>query len=139
MIKRVKIINKTKFVILVLNEDNENFVIYIAALTKLITMLIYPFYQAQIALLTSKKIGISIEYSDILNVLFSNSAMELPKYTRINNHFINLLDNRKLPYSLIYSLGPVDLKILKTYIKARLASGFIRLSKSFAGTLILFI
>ena len=65
--------------------------------------------------------------------------MELPEYIGINDHFINLLDNKQPPYGPIYNLGPVELETLKTYIKANLASGFIRSSKSPTGTLILFV
>ena len=65
--------------------------------------------------------------------------MELPKYTRINNHFINLLDNKKPLYGLIYSPRPLVLKMLKTYIKVNLGNWFIRSSKSLADASILFI
>ena len=63
---------------------------------------------------------------------------ELLEHTRINDHPINLLDDKQLPYGLIYSLGLVELEILKTYIKANFACSFIRPSKPSAGTLILF-
>ena len=39
----------------------------------------------------------------------------------------------------MYSLKQVKLEMLKTYIKANLASDFIKPSKSLAGTLIIFI
>ena len=65
--------------------------------------------------------------------------MELPEHIGINDHSIDLLDDKQLSYSSIYSLRPVELEKLKTYIKAKLASGFIRLSKSSAGALILFV
>ena len=65
--------------------------------------------------------------------------MELPEHTKINDHRINLLNNKQPPYSLIYSLGPVKQKTLKTYIKANLASGFIKSSKSPADAPILFV
>ena len=61
------------------------------------------------------------------------------EHTRINDYPINLLDDKQPLYGLIYSLGPVKLETLKTYIKANLASGFIRPSKFPAGTLILFV
>ena len=65
--------------------------------------------------------------------------VELLKYTNMNNHFIDLIDNNQLLYGPIYSLGPVELETLKTYIKTNLANGFIRPSKSLAGTPIRFI
>ena len=137
--KRVEIIDKKKFTVEALNEDNKIFVIYIAALVELITMLIYSFHQAQIALLTSEETRISAEYSNFSNVFFSDSAAELPEYTGINNHLINVLDNKQPSYSSIYSLKPVELKMLKIYIKANLTSNFIRPSKSPASTSILFV
>ena len=125
--------------VVVLNKDNKTYMVHIAALAKLTTIPIYPFCQAQVALLTSKETGIPTEYSDFSNVFSSDSAAELPEYIGINDYFINLLDNKQLPYSPIYSLRPIELEILKTYIKTNLASSFIRPSKSPAITLILFI
>ena len=90
-------------------------------------------------MLTSKETRIPAEYSNFSNIFFSDSAAELPEYTKINNQSINLLDNKQLPYGLIYSLELMELETLKTYIKANLASSFIRPSKSPAGALILFV
>ena len=113
--------------------------VHIKTLAKLTTMQIHPSYQAQFALLTSEKTGILAEYSNFSNIFSSDSVTELPEYTRINNYSIHLLDNKQLPYSPLYSLGLVKLEILKTYIKTNLASGFIRLSKSLSGVLVLFV
>lgn len=44
-------------------------------------------------------------------------AIKLPKQSRANKYFINLLDNKQLFYSLIYNLGLVRLEILKIYTK----------------------
>ena len=57
---------------------------------------------------------------------------ELPKYTRINNYAIELVDDWQSPYGFIYRLGPVELETLKTYIENNLASDFIKLSKFLA-------
>ena len=112
---------------------------HVVALVKPTTIPIHPSCQAQVAILMSKETGIPAEYSDFFNVFSSDSAAELPEYIRINDYFINLLDDKQPPYSLIYSLGPVELETLKTYIKANLDSGFIKPSKSSASTPILFI
>ena len=64
--------------------------------------------------------------------------MELPKNTGIKKHAIELQDGKQPPYEPIYSLGPVKLKILKTYIKTYLKTGFIWPFKSPAGAFILF-
>ena len=48
-------------------------------------------------------------------------------------------DNKQPLYGPIYSLGPLEPETLKIYIKANLASSFIRFSKSPSGAPILFI
>ena len=56
----------------------------------------------------------------------------------MNEHAIKLEEGKQLSFRPIYSLGPVELKTLKTYIKTNLANGFIRPSKSLARAPILF-
>ena len=56
----------------------------------------------------------------------------------INDHAIELVDDWQPLYGPIYSLSPMELEILKTYIKNNLANGFIRPSKSSAGVPIFF-
>ena len=80
-----------------------------------------------------------LEYADYTNVFSPNSAAELPEHIGIDDHPIDLINDKQPPYGLIYSLGPVELETLKTYIKTNLANGFIRPSKSPAGAPILFI
>ena len=57
-------------------------------------MPIRPFHEAQVATLTSEETGILAEYFDFSNVFSSDSAAELPEYTEIYNHLINLLDDK---------------------------------------------
>ena len=135
----MEIINKREFAVAALNADDETFVVHVAALVEQMIIPIHPSHQAQVATLTSEEAGIPAEYSDFSNVFSSNSVTELPEHTGINNYPIYLLDNKQLPYGLIYSLGPVELETLKTYIKANIASSFIRPSKSPASALILFV
>ena len=135
----MEIIDKKEFTAAALNGDDETFVVHVAALAEPTTMPIYPSCQAQVAALSSEETGIPAKYSDFSNVFSSDFAAELPEHTRINNHLINLLDDKQPPYGPIYSLGLVELEMLKTYIEANLASGFIRPSKSPAGAPILFI
>ena len=56
--------------------------------------------------------------------------MELLENTGINEYVIELVEGKQSPYSPIYSLGPVELKMLKAYIKTHLKTGFIWPSKS---------
>ena len=139
MTRRVEIIDKREFGAAALNVNNETFVVHRAALAEPTIMSIHLSCQAQVAALTSKETGIFAEYSDFSNIFSSDFAVELPEHIGINDHPINLLDNKQLFYSPIYSLGTIELENLKTYIKANLASGFIRPSKSPAGTLIPFV
>ena len=133
----MEIINKKEFATAALNEDNKIFVLHMAAPSVNSNVLL--FWQAQIASLDVEKITIPAEYLDYTNVLSPDSAAELPKHTGINNHLINLIDDKQLPYGPIYSLRLVELEMLKTYIKTNLANGFIRPSKSSTGASILFI
>ena len=57
---------------------------------------IYLFQQTQIVLLDIKKVISPVKYLDYTNVFFPDFAIELPGYTNINNHFINLIDNKQL-------------------------------------------
>ena len=56
--------------------------------------------------------------------------MELPENTGINEHVIELIEDKQTPYSPIYSLSLVELETLKTYIETHLKTGFIRPFKS---------
>ena len=107
------------------------------ALVETIIILIHLSHKTQVALLISMKI--SAEYSDFLDIYSLDSAAELLEHIRINDYPINLLEDNQLLYCPIYSLRPIELEALKSYIKANLASGFISSSKSPSYTLILFV
>ena len=78
-------------------------------------------------------IEVRAEYSDYSNIFSAENATELPKNTGINEHAIKLEEGKQPPFGPIYSLGPVELEMLKIYIETNLANGFIRPSKSPAG------
>ena len=82
--------------------------------------------------------SIPTEYSDFADVFSPELASKLPEHTGINNHAIDLVDDRQPPYGPIYSLKIVELETLKTYIETNLKNGFIRPSKSPAGAPIFF-
>ena len=94
MTKRIEIIDKKEFAVAALNIAKKTFIVHIAALAESTTMPIYPSCQVQVAALTSEGAGISAEYFDFSNVFSSDSTAELPKYTGINDHPIDLLDNK---------------------------------------------
>ena len=56
----------------------------------------------------------------------------------MNEHVIEQIDEKKLPYGLIYTFSLMELETLKTYIETHLKPGFIWPSKFFAGASILF-
>ena len=56
----------------------------------------------------------------------------------MNKYAIKLKKGLQPPFGPIYSLDPVELQTLKTYIETNLANRFIRPSKSPAGAPILF-
>ena len=64
--------------------------------------------------------------------------MELSKNTRMNKYAIKLKEDKHPLFRFIYSLGLVELEILKTYIKTSLANNFIQLFKSLVEAPVLF-
>ena len=69
---------------------------------------------------------------------FLDLTSKLSKYTRINNHAIELVDSQQPLYKSIYSLKLIELKTFKAYIKINLANKFIKLSKLFIDTSMFF-
>lgn len=133
--RKVQIIDKKEFVLATLNSENETFVLYMAFFCPII----YLSQKTIIAYVEVRNVIISTKYLDFVDVFSSDFATELSEYIGINNHFINLIKGQQPPYRLIYSLEPVKLETLKTYIKINLVKKFIKLSKSPAGTPILFV
>ena len=121
-----------------LDPDQEAFMVHVATLFS--SMEVHLDQKIQIAALIADKalVTIPVEYSDFEDVFFKESAMVLPEHTEINMHVIDLEESKQPPYGPIYSLGPVELETLKTYIETNLANSFICLSKSPAGAPILF-
>ena len=129
--KRVQIIDKKDFVIATLDAKSETFVMHVA-FRKQEEMPVHSKKQAQVRVLLFNKAPTKVlaEYSDYSDVFSVEHAAELPENTGMNEHAIKLEEGKQPPFRPIYSLGPVELETLKTYIKANLANGFIRPSKS---------
>ena len=126
-----------------MNKESETFVIHVVALDaspKSARMTMHPLQAAQITVLKQDEafIKVSSKYTNYADVFFFNLAMELPENTGINKHTIKLQDGKQLPYRLIYSLGQVELKTLKIYIKTYLKAGFIWSFRSSTDALIIF-
>ena len=75
-------------------------------------------------------IEVPAEYSDYSNIFSAEDAAELLENTGINEHTIKLEKNKQPLFGPIYSLGPIKLETLKTYIQINLANSFIWPSKS---------
>ena len=110
------------------------------AIRKQEKMSIHSKTQAHVGVLLFDKAPTKVlaEYSNYSNIFLAENAAEPPENTRINEHTIKLEENKQPPFRPIYSLGPIELEILKIYIKINLANGFIRPSKSPARAPILF-
>ena len=145
--RQVELIDKHNFAKAALDENSETFVVHVAALgiqgaTEAAGMPIHPdrANQVQVAALQQDKAPTEIppEYTNYANVFSPDLAMELPENTGINEHVIELIEGKKLPYGPIYSLGPVELETLKAYSKTHLKTGFIWPSKFLADAPIYF-
>ncbi len=136
--KQVEQIGKKEFAVVALDPEYKAFVVHIAALNVDLGDKVHPSRRTQIAHLKADKAPTKdpSEYVDFADVFSPKLAAELPEHTEINDHVIELVDNRQSSYGPIYSLGPMKLEMLKAYIKNNLVSGFIRPSKSLVGALI---
>ena len=143
----VELVGKKEFAAAGFDSKSETFIIHIASLSSvallsssLLKLNIYPFCKPQVSNLINKEAPTKVpaKYLNFTDLFFSDLAFKLPKYIRINNHAIKLVNGQKLLYKPIYSQEPVELETLKAYIKTNLVNRFIRPSKSPAGALILF-
>lgn len=122
-----------------MDPSKEAFIVHVASLGLSSKISIHPAREPQIASLLAEEVTVLAKYLDFADVFFKETAAELPKRSAINEHLIDLEPGKKPPYGPIYSLGPVKLETLKTYIKINLTNGFIQPSKSSAGTPIFFV
>ncbi len=74
-------------------------------------------------------IEIPARYSDYADVFSLDLAVELPENTGMNKHAIEVIEGKQPPYGPIYTLSPVELETLKTYIEIYLKMDFIQPSK----------
>ena len=145
--ERVQLVDPKEFVIAALDADSETFVVHVA-IREQEEMAMNPDRKAQIEAQSGAQVGallfdeaptkVLAKYSNDSNVFSTENAAELPENTKMNKHAIKLEEGKQPSFGPIYSLGPIELEMLKTYIKTNLANGFIWPSKSSAGAPILF-
>lgn len=84
--------------------------------------------RTRIALLKVDKVFIAIlsEFAYFANIFSLNLAIKLLEYTKINNYIIKLINAKQSFYKPIYCHKPIELEILKIYIKIYLRKGFIK-------------
>lgn len=68
---------------------------------------------------------IIFKYPDFTVIVLENKVFTLLKQIKLNEHAIKLENSKQLWYRSIYILNLMQLKILKTYIKIHLKTGFI--------------
>ena len=144
--RRIKLVDKKKFAVAVLNSEHETYVVHVKLVNSNVLpssspLDVYPSQKPWISGLIAKKAPTKVfaEYLDFADVFSLDLVSELPKYTKINNYAIELVKNcQQSPYGPIYNLGPVELETLKAYIEINLANDFIRLFKLSADAPILF-
>ena len=96
--------------------------------------------QAQVGVLLFDKALTEVlaEYSNYNNVFSAENAAELPDNLGMNEYTIKLKEGKQPLFGPIYSLGPVELETLRTYIKTNLTNSVIWPSKSLAEASIFF-
>ena len=118
--------------------DDEVFVVHIASIIP--NSDVHPSWRAQIALLKADGVltFVSSKYTNFADIFSKDLIAKLSGYTGINDYSIYLIERQKLFYKLIYSLGAMEQKTLKTCIENNLTNSFIRPSKSVTSCFILF-
>lgn len=92
---------KKEFVAAAFGKVDEVFLLNVVAIIEPIIISIYIFHQAQPVLFTSKKTKIPSKYSEFLDFFSPHFEAELLEHTNVNNHLINLVDNKHPPDRLI--------------------------------------
>ena len=111
-----------------LDEESETFVIHITALnTSLTGMTIFFSQEARISALIQDQASTKVlpKYADYTDMFSFILTIELLENTSINKNIIKLEEGKQSLNSSIYSLGPLELETLKTYIEIRLKTRFI--------------
>ena len=92
--KHVELIMKKEFAATALNLKYETFIVYVASLN-FNSLNIHLSYRPQIAGMIAEEASTKIftKYVNFTNVFSSDLIPKLPKYTKINNYTIKLVDS----------------------------------------------
>lgn len=69
--------------------------------------------------------GIWKKYYNYINILSLKNMIKLLEHTSINNDTIRLKKDKQSLFKYIYSVEPMKLEMMKTYIKINLINSFI--------------
>ena len=127
--EQIQLVDPKEFIIAALGMDSETFVVYMA-IREWEKMPVHAERQAQIQdgaqvgalLFDEAPTKVPIKYSNYSDVFSTENAVELPENTGINEHAIELEEGKQPLFEPIYSLGPVELETLKTYIEINLGT-----------------
>ena len=146
--KRVEQVGIKEFAAVALDLEHEIYLVYVVSFRSIlliaslgsISLNVHLSRRPHIFGLIAKKASTKVptKYSDFADVFFSDLVFKLPEQIKINDHAIKRVDGQQPIYKPIYSLGPIELEILKAYIETNLSNGFIRPSKFPASVPILF-
>lgn len=138
----MKQIGKKEFAVQVFDLDYKVIIVYITTLNISfdIKNIVYSLQKAEITHLKVDKAALKIpsKYTGFADIFSPKLAIESSKYTDINNHAIELMDDWQFLYSSIYSLALIELEKPKIYIKSNLITDVIRPFKSIVEVSILF-
>lgn len=139
--QRVELIVKINFAVGAIGLEDETFVDLVASLVISNISDVYHFHRVFIILLQVNKALtiVFLEYLNFADIFSPKLVAKMQEHIGINNHEMDFVDGKQPSYEPIYTLGAVELKILKNYIKTNLVNGFIRPSKSPVSCLIIFV
>lgn len=106
---------KKVFTTVALHLEDEAFIVHIVFLAIFDINKVYPSHKLPIAILKVNKAltTITTEYSNFVDVFSPKVTGKLPKYTKMNNYTINLVNGQEPSYGLIFSLGSIEFEIIK--------------------------
>ena len=141
--RRVELVGRKESAAAELEPKHEIYVVYVVSLnsTSLVAFLdVHSSRRPQKSGFIAEEASTKVlpEYLNFTDIFSLNLATELLEHTEINTNSIDLEEDKEPPYGPIYSLKPIELETLKTYIKTNLINDFICFSKSSANAPIFF-